>query len=332
MPIINEYLVSLGAIVNSQSFKKAQGGVIKNIKSIADKWDKYQDALAKGDNETAKKLLSNMSDIEKKYGAAFSKMSQTVGNLQLAFEPLLITLGLTKDALEAIYDISSKVSNEFVTMKSLFVDKDVRDLMAITGVGTIEAQAIKSAEELTGMNIQELPYATPEQQKMFTEFIETYMEGLRGMNQADLQQFNDVTQEFQKTIAESKLQLQLSFMKMIIATGPQLESLFESLTTTMDNFVKIVDSSAFQIAAKLFVATIKGIVDVLTAPVNITSGIIDFFKGNTGSQNNNTNYNVEINSNAEFQGNPSENVNVAREYSKNNALNIAENFRSSVVG
>lgn len=329
--IINEYLYSIGAYYDSKSFKNAQNQVNKQIDKIVKKWKEYYEAVKDGDKDKQEEMLKNMNGFEKAFGKSMSSMVVTAGELNAAFQPLLITLDATKDSLELIYELSTKVSNQFVDMQSLFVDKDVRNLMAMTGVGTVEAQAIRTAEDLTGMGIEELPYATPQQQKMFQEFIDTYTKGINELDAGDLETFNDATQQFQKTIAESKLKLQLTFMKTIIATGPQLESLFNTITDTIEDFNSIATSDAFQTGAKLFVSTIKGIVDVLTLPIDVAGGIADYFSKPEGSnQGNTTNNNVTINSNAQFQGNPNQQVGIAQNYSRNNALYIAQSVGNVV--
>lgn len=303
---INEYLVSIGAIYDTKSFKKAQGMLGKSLEHISKNWDGAVGKTLKGISANAK-------------------------GLKASFEPLLVVLDLTKESLMAIYDISSDISNQFVTMQSMFVDKDIRSLMAITGVGAAEAQGIKRAEELTGLNIQELPYATPAQQKLFTEFVQSYTEGLASLNQGDLETFNQTTQDFQKTIAEAKLQLQLTFMKSIIALGPELESLFGSVTKAVESFTNLVDGGGFQKAAQLFVSIIEGIVDVLTLPVNVASGIKDFFEGMSGSfGGGSTVNNINVNSNASFNGNQSEMNGQATEYARNNAYYIVENLKGRI--
>lgn len=327
MPIIDEYLYSIGAYYDSDSFKKAQRQANKSLNKIIDKWKDYAKAVKSGDKKKQELLLKNMNNFEKAFGQSMMRAAQTAGELELAFKPLLILLDTTKDSLKLIYDMATNVSNQFVGMKSLFVDEDVRNIMAITGVGTVEAQAIRTAEDLTGISIQDLPYATPEQQKMFKDFIDTYTTGINQLDPGKLEEFNKTTQEFQRTIAESKLKLQLAFMKVIIATGPQLESLFSSITETIENFGDLVDSEAFQTGAKLFVATIEGIVDIISAPINIAGSIADFFNKETVETGGvvNTNTNITINSNASFQGNPSQEIGIARKYSRDNALYIAEN-------
>lgn len=329
--IINEYLYSIGAYYDSNSFKKAQRLANKHIDNAISKWKEYAKAVKKGDKKTQEELLSNMSGFEKQFGQSLTKASTMAMELNAAFQPLLITLEATKDSLQLIYDLSTKASNQFVSMQSLFVDKDVRDLMAMTGVGTVEAQAIRTAEDLTGMGIEELPYATPAQQKMFQEFIDTYTKGINELDAGDLETFNETTQQFQKTIAESKLQLQLAFMKTIISTGPEIERLFNTLTDTMEDFNKIASSKVFQYGAKLFVSTIQSIVDVLSTPINIGEGIVDLFTRPDGSgQGTTNNNNVTINSNAQFQGDPNKNVGMAQNYSRNNALLIAQSVGNVV--
>ena len=162
---------------------------------------------------------------------------------------------------------------------------------------------------------------------MFKDFIDTYTTGINELDPGKLEEFNETTQEFQRTIAESKLKLQLAFMKTIIATGPQLESLFTTITDLIENFSDLVDSEGFQNGAKLFVSTIEGIINVLAAPITIASSIADFFEKPSveTASGNNTNNNITINSNASFQGNPSDNVGIATQYSRDNALYIAEN-------
>lgn len=329
--IINEYLYSIGAYYNSNSFKKTQNQVNKQLDKIVKKWTDYYDAIKAGDNDKQQEILSNMNGFEKAFGKSITSMVVTAGELNAAFQPLLITLDATKESLQLIYDLSTKVSNQFVDMQSLFVDKDIRNLMAITGVGTVEAQAIRTAEDITGIGIEELPYATSAQQKMFKEFVDTYTKGISEIDPGDLQTFNDTTQQFQKTIAESKLQLQLTFMKTIIATGPQLESLFNTITDTIEDFNSIASSEAFQIGAKLFVSTIKGIVDVLTMPLDIAGSIADYFSKPEGSNGDTiNNNNVTINSNAQFQGNPNQQVGMIQNYARNNALLIANSIGNVV--
>lgn len=332
MPILDEYLYSIGALVDSKGFKKAQQQTDKFLKSMAGKWNKYQELLKEGDKKQIAEHLKSMTSLDIKYGKMASGITKIAGEMQLAMQPLLIILDATKASLEAIFDLSTKVSNQFITMQSLFVDKDVRNIMAMTGVGTVEAQGIRTAEELTGISIQELPFATPAQQEMFADFIERYTAGISSLDPGSLEAYNETVQQFQRVLAETKLDLQLNFMKMIISTGPQLEQLFDSLTTTMQNFSDLVESQGFQVGAKLFIATIQGIVDILSAPINLSAGIMDFFKGYSGQDQSPKpqNINIEINSNATMQGNASQDLIGMDNWSKNNAFYIANNIRNVV--
>ena len=303
--IVNEYLVSLGAVYDSPSFKKAQRGLVKGLGEVANQMDG-------------------------KFGKALQGFVGNADKLAASFKPLLVVLDLTKESLEAIYDVSSDISNQFVSMQSLFVDREIRDLMAITGVGAIEAQAIQQAQQVTGMSIQELPFATPEQQRMFTEFIETYTESLSELNQSDLDQFNETTQQFQKTIAEAKLELQLTFMKSIIRLAPQLESLFDDVTRGVDSFTNLIEGKGFQRAGQLFISVVEGIVEVLTLPVNALSDIKDFFSTLSAPGDNITNQSISVSNTTTFEGTGPENIGTVGMIIKQGYRTLIDNVKETI--
>jgi len=333
MPVLEEYLYSIGAVVDTKSFKVAQAKANQFLKSTSKKWEQYQKSVAKGDKKKSGELLKNMNGLEKKFGETTMKMLKVAPQLAAAFLAVNLVLKTIKKTLKGVYDITSKISNQFVSMKSMFVDKDIRNLMAITGVGAVEAQAIRSAEQLTGMGIQELPYATIAEQKLFSDLIQRYTDTINSMDPRALEKYNDTVQNFQKVITEAKLDMQLAFMEMIISAGPELEVLFDTLTRTTKNFIKLVQSPAFKTATKLFVEALNIVVVELTRTFNMISDIVGFFKGSSNTATtttNTTNMRIDVNSNAKFQGNLGDNNDMLTNFAKNNGYYIAQNIKGLI--
>lgn len=334
--IIDEYLYSIDTIVNSKGFRDAGTIIDKFLNKSSKKWEDYQKAIEKGDNKKAAEILNNMSSIEKYLGKSADKMMLLGSQMASSFEPLIAVLEVTVDSLKAIYDLTSDISNQFITMESMFVDTEIRDIMARTGVSATEAQAIAATEEITGIGIEELPYATQAQQKLFLDFINKYTESLGELDPDALDQYNETVQNFQRTIAEAKLDLQLAFMKLIISLGPQIEDLFNNVTNLIDDFVNLVENEAFQKGAQLFIEIIDGVVQSisyfakgLASPIDL-QGAFDAGLANQPIATRESNYNVTINSNAQFQGNPSEHVGIIDSYARNNAAYLANSFKGVI--
>lgn len=316
MPIIEEYLYSLGATVNAASFKKSGKAM-----------DKFYKTLLKKDSEALAKMTKEQRDA---YKLNQEQMSNSIGVISTAWNAFKTVLKESYEMLERIYDLSTKISNKIITPESMFVDKDIRDLQARLGIDSFEAQSVQYSLDVMGAELEDIPFFTPGQLTLFKDLSNTYQEGMRNISQADLEKFQDVTQNFQKVLAESKLKFQVMWMEAMIAAGPELEGLFNTIADSIGDFMEVFDGDALASFFKVIIWFVEGVASLITAPMDmlagyerfkdtlfgdkedkntslkgIGSGIMDMFK-NVGSfvtsKNDNRRSEVNINSNAYFTG------------------------------
>ena len=84
----------------------------------------------------------------------------------------------------------TKISNQFVSSQSMFVNKDTRNIMATFGVNAAGAQGIQAALSGSGMDVSDLGIATAGQRKLFSRLYGAYIEGINSIDPEKLEAFN----------------------------------------------------------------------------------------------------------------------------------------------
>ena len=272
---------------------------------LQDKLGNVESILSKQRN-AQKGVLGELSETSTALDNANLKVANFGKGLTQSAGYMAIFVQAVKAAWEAAQKIAEEAvefSNQFISQSSMFVDEDIRDLMAKFGISSEQAQSMNYASNALGIDLEEYSKLTEGQRKLFAELMQEYQEGLDSIDDQKLQRFNESVQEYQETTTKFQMKLQLSLYK-ILAESDAVPELLDTIGETLESITNIISSDAFQTAADIILGIINGILEFATAPLNFIGSL---FGGNdSGSSsttnNNSTTNNININNNNKISG------------------------------
>ena len=272
---------------------------------LQDKLGNVESILSKQRN-AQKGVLGELSETSTALDNANLKVANFGKGLTQSAGYMAIFVQAVKAAWEAAQKIAEEAvefSNQFISQSSMFVDEDIRDLMAKFGISSEQAQSMNYASNALGIDLEDYSKLTEGQRKLFAELMQEYQEGLDSIDDQKLQRFNESVQEYQETTTKFQMKLQLSLYK-ILAESDAVPELLDTIGETLESITNIISSDAFQTAADIILGIINGILEFATAPLNFIGSL---FGGNdSGSSsttnNNSTTNNININNNNKISG------------------------------
>ena len=325
---LQEYVFSLVPKVDSAALKKAEATMGSSVKALAAKYNaelkrteavkasieerekklkvlsdkQKQGPLTKKQTDEYNRLLKELSVLEgqknivapkgAKLAADITKLSGKISGVATQIGSLIEVIRWANEIGQKIAENAAKISNQFVSSKSMFVDKGTRNIMATFGVNAAGAQGIQAALSGSGMDISDLGIATAGQRKLFSRLYSTYMEGINSIDPEKLEAFNENVQEYQALRAEFDIKIQTAIMK-VLAESESLPRLLEALEKGLDAIIELISSPLVQFA---FDTVINFLTAIIELGNTLTSGLARIFGGNSSTTNtwNNsstTNYN-----------------------------------------
>lgn len=187
----------------------------------------------------------------------------------------------------------TKISNQFVSSQSMFVDKDTRNIMATFGVNATGAQGIQAALSGSGMDVSDLGIATAGQRKLFSRLYGAYIEGINKIDPEKLEAFNKNVQEYQALREEFHIKVQTAIMK-VLAESDSLPRLLDTLSTGLELVVDIMSSPGVAFAFDTVINFLNAILEISNVFKSAGAWLLGV-KGtniaNTWNNSSTTNYN-----------------------------------------
>ena len=325
---LQEYVFSLVPKVDSAALKKAEATMGSSVKALAAKYNAelkrtepikkaYEDRvkrlqelvdrqkhgpLSKKQEEEYNKLIKEISVLKgqkdivapkgAKLAADVTKLSGKISGVATQIGSLIEVIRWANEIGQKIAENAANISNQFVSSKSMFVNKGTRNIMATFGINATGAQGIQAALSGAGMDISDLGIATAGQRKIFSRLYRTYMEGINSIDPEKLEAFNENVQEYQALRAEFDIKIQTAIMKVLTESG-QLPRLLESLEKGLDAIIELISSPLVQFA---FDTVINFLTAIIELGNTLTLGLAHIVNGgpsttNTWNNSSTTNYN-----------------------------------------
>lgn len=220
------------------------------------------------------------------------KLIEKISGVATQIGSLIEVIRWANEIGQKIAENAAKISNQFVSSKSMFVDKGTRNIMATFGINATGAQGIQAALSGAGMDISDLGIATAGQRKIFSRLYRTYMEGINSIDPEKLEAFNENVQEYQALRAEFDIKIQTAIMKVLAESGA-LPRLLESLEKGLDAIIELISSPLVQFA---FDTVINFLTAIIELGNTLTLGLAHIVNGghsttNTWNNSSTTNYN-----------------------------------------
>lgn len=227
-----------------------------------------------------------------KFAVIGVKLIEKISGVATQIGSLIEVIRWANEIGQKIAENAAKISNQFVSSKSMFVDKGTRNIMATFGINATGAQGIQAALSGSGMDISDLGIATAGQRKIFNRLYRTYMEGINSIDPEKLEAFNENVQEYQALRAEFDIKIQTAIMKVLAESG-QLPRLLESLEKGLDAIIELISSPLVQFA---FDTVINFLTAIIELGNTLTLGLAHIVNGghsttNTWNNSSTTNYN-----------------------------------------
>lgn len=187
----------------------------------------------------------------------------------------------------------TKISNQFVSSQSMFVDKGTRNIMATFGVNATGAQGIQAALSGSGMDVSDLGIATAGQRRLFSGLYNTYIEGINKIDPEKLESFNENVQKYQELRAQFDIKIQTAIMK-VLAESDALPRLLDTMSKGLDLIVEIMSSPGVAFAFDTVINFLNAILEISNAFKSAGAWLLGA-KGtniaNTWNNSSTTNYN-----------------------------------------
>ena len=261
---------------------------LKNVEDILKKQRGAQESIVSQIGDTS----SALDATNTKLGNFSSGLSKGSGYLA-AF---IAAVKIAWEAAQKIADEAAEFSNQFVSQGSIFVNTDIRDMMSKFGISSEQAQSMNAASSALGIDLTDYSKLTAGQRQAFDELMQHYQQGLDSIDDHKLERFNDAVQEYQMTVVEFQMDLQLAFQK-ILAESDALPQLLETIGDILGTITDIVSSDAFQTAADIILGIINGILEFVSVPLNFIGWLFggggdDSSSSTTNNTTNNNNITV----------------------------------------
>lgn len=285
MEALKEYMFLLKPAIDMSSyndaFKELEDSLHKKSQDLQNEIDTTKDVFSEEEKKKKiqeSKTLDTMGNIVGGFNEAYAVVSQLV----TVFKEAL-------DEAEKVLDKAGDVSNQFVTGSSAFINTDVKNKMLTYGVSSTEAQSIIAAESALGISASDYATLTEGQRDAFERLMQHYQEGLDSLDTDKLDEYNETMQEYQLKMAEFNMDIKLAFMELFTNSEP-LKDLADTVMDFFESIVDILSSDTAQFVFDSFVTFLTTIIDVLSMPVKLFSGILG-----SGSTTNNYNSNTTNN-------------------------------------
>lgn len=252
--------------------------------------------LLKKQRDAMKSIISELNTTKSSLSGAMEKIFGFGKNVQQASVILAAFITAVKVAWEAFQKLAedaSEFSNKYVSQNSIFVNTDVRDMMARFGIGNEQAQSMLAASEGLGIDLSDYSRLTQGQREAFDELMRHYQQGLDNIDPDKLDRFNSVVQEYQLTQLKFEMDMQLIWQKML-AESDALPQMLETVSDVLGTITDILGSDAFQTGAEILFGIISGILEFASAPLKLFGGL---FGGGSSSSSSTTNNNTTNNNN-----------------------------------
>lgn len=187
----------------------------------------------------------------------------------------------------------SEASNKFISSSSVFVDSNIKSIMATYGVSSTDAQAIQQAQKALKISTSDMATLTSGQRQAFTELMQVYQEGIDSIDADKLEKYNNNIQRYELIKAEFDIRREAAITKLF-AESSGLENLINSFERFLDNILNILESPGAQVAMDMFIGFLTSVMDILSYMSVGLSGMLDG-KMTTSVTNNNTTNNVSTN-------------------------------------
>jgi len=235
-----------------------------------------------------------------------SQLGVMFGASSMAAMATITTLGvISAMVVKEVLKNSNEISNKFISANSSFVDQTTKNTMAMFGVSGVEASGINKSLSLLGMTSNDFMLMTPAQQASFSNLMESWVSSVNGLDQTKLKDYTEATQSYQLMIAESKLDLEIAKMKILLNNKDSIAGVQESIGKLYKNFVELAENPIVQegIGAILFLA--NALIELLNSIISITNYIGGIFGGGSSVTNtsvNTTTNNYSISSGMDIEG------------------------------
>ena len=262
---------------------------------LREELSKVEKVLGK-QREAQKGVVSELNAEQQALSAANGKLSGWTSGISKASGYLAAFVTAVKVAWEAFQKLAedaSEFSNKYVSQNSIFVNTDVRDMMARFGIGNEQAQSMLAASEGLGIDLSDYSRLTQGQREAFDELMRHYQQGLDSIDPDKLDRFNSVVQEYQLAQLKFEMDMQLIWQKML-AESDALPQMLETVSEVLGTITDILGSDAFQTGAEILFGIINGILEFASAPLKLFGGL---FGGGSSSSSSTTNNNTTNNNN-----------------------------------
>ena len=261
---------------------------LKNVEELLSKQRAAQKNVVDEINKTSATIDSTNTKLAN-FGGGLSKSVLYIAGFVMAVKKAW-------EAAQQIAEEASEISNRFISQSSIFVDTDIRDMMAKFGISSEQAQAMSAASEALGIDLSDYSKLTAAQRRAFDELMSHYQQGIDSIDDEKLQRFNESVQEYQLTVVEFQMDLQLAVQK-ILTESSAVPELLDNIGDFMESITNIISSDAFQTAADIILGIINGILEFATAPLNFIGNLFGGGSSNTSTTTNNTTNNNNFNIN-----------------------------------
>lgn len=219
-------------------------------------------------------------------------IEKIAGSITAINASIEVTQAVEEVAKKVVTQVT-KISNQFVSSQSMFVDKDTRNIMATFGVNATGAQGIQAALSGSGMGVSDLGIATAGQRKLFSRLYGAYIEGINKIDPEKLEAFNENVQEYQALREEFHIKVQTAIMK-VLAESDALPRLLDTLSKGLELVVEIMSSPSVSFAFDTVINFLNAILEISNAFKSAGAWLLGV-KGtniaNTWNNSSTTNYN-----------------------------------------
>lgn len=260
---LTEYLLKIKPILDIKEYKTQMGKFrkaldkdISRIEKTRIKEKKYSVSLL----QNGKSILNTFTKFGGKITSVGGKIAVIVASLKVMF-----------DVMKKLTESATEFSNKMITTSSMFVNKDTRSIMGRFGVSGTTATGIQSTLGLMNMTPEEMKTMTPGQMNLFKELMELWTKGINSIDKKSLRVFNESMQGLQKYFAETKMEIQLTFMKTLIDLGPSLNNVMRSIIGLFRALMDMLNSPPMKLAMTVLNRVVAFLVNIITSIIDLAT-------------------------------------------------------------
>jgi len=237
--------------------------------------DERDNKAAKELNQEVDKVYTRSTDMVKIIGKSFSAMKAGIATVASAYAEMV------KASIGAL----TKGAEKFVTASSLRFDREVANMMQMTGQSATEAQATMRSLDMLGLTFEDLQRGmlTPAQAEAFSRLRDSELTKLSAIAETGGDAFATI-QEAQIELRQMVYTFKDSFLLMLVENKDVIDQVVAGIRELLPVVIQIVQTlmPAFALLLGILPSLLSSLMPIVQALLGLVTTILPSFSGMLG--------------------------------------------------